>query len=171
MTARGWIERQYAFILPPGVPLPWIGVETARYTALGRYPRVETTVVLWDGTRATLAVEGTPDYPAVQWLDLARNFQWTGERWAWVERGEGDLGIERAEEPSNPARDRVAARVKALQPIFDRQEKEFREVRAKVIRATTEWAGDVDAAAEQIGRIVNDAFAQMIEEGGDEDSN
>ncbi len=87
MTAQTFVEQQYMVCLPPGASLPWTRVTEARYTHRGRYPRAEASVELWDGTRARLAVEGTPDWPSMQWLELPRPFEWTGSEWAWDVEG------------------------------------------------------------------------------------
>lgn len=165
VEAAGWRR----VISPDTTNLVWICPECWELTAQGSAESEEA-----QRYAASLNALSTP---------TGRNF-WDGFRElsagekARVKAYYAEIGHKRGQaraavpegEPPNPARDRVAARVKALGPIFDRQEKAVRAIRAEVIRATTEWAGDVDAAAEQIGRIVNDAFAQMIEEGGDEDA-
>ena len=85
---------------------------------------------------------------------------------------DGDKGIAHRSLPTaDPAMERVAARMRELGPIVDRQKKALRAIRAEVIRTTTDWPIDVDAVVEQIGRIVDDALGQMIEEGIDEDAN
>ena len=89
MTAREFVAQLYAQILPLGVPVPWRDMTEARYTERGRYPRAEATVELWDGTLARIAVQGTPDTPAVQWLELPCPFQWGGDHWEWAQKGDG----------------------------------------------------------------------------------